>query len=162
MQLGDSRAFVLRGQNFLFSTSEQQHWYDCPYQVGTNSVDTPRQDATSHVIKLLPSDKIILATDGLGDNLWDQEILDEATAVVDVDGTPKKKSIQNIADSLVNRARTVGEDKWGESPFMVSSFPGLSGINGYQEKAIMEGLPFHGGKLDDISIVVARAELDVD
>ena len=29
-----------------------------------------------------------------------------------------------------------------------------------QEKAIMEGLPFHGGKLDDISIVVAKAELD--
>jgi len=24
----------------------------------------------------------------------------------------------------------------------------------------MEGLPFHGGKLDDISIVVAKAELD--
>ena len=24
----------------------------------------------------------------------------------------------------------------------------------------MEGLPFHGGKLDDISIIVARAVLD--
>jgi len=24
----------------------------------------------------------------------------------------------------------------------------------------MEGLPFHGGKLDDISVVVARAEMD--
>jgi len=29
-----------------------------------------------------------------------------------------------------------------------------------QERAVMEGLPFQGGKLDDISIVVARADLD--
>ena len=26
----------------------------------------------------------------------------------------------------------------------------------------MEGLPFHGGKLDDISVIVARTELDED
>jgi len=75
----------------------------------------------------LPSDKIILATDGLGDNLWDQEILDETTtAVVDSNGGgggPRKKGIQEIADSLVKRARTVGEDKWGESPFMVPTAP---------------------------------------
>jgi hypothetical protein len=107
----------MRGQNYVFTSSEQQHWYDCPYQVGTNSVDTPGQDATSHVIKLLPSDKIILATDGLADNLWDQEILDEATSIDSTTG--KKKGIQDIAENLVKRARTVGEDKWGESPFMV-------------------------------------------
>jgi hypothetical protein len=28
-----------------------------------------------------------------------------------------------------------------------------------QERAIMEGLPFHGGKLDDISVIVARTAL---
>jgi protein phosphatase PTC7 len=98
-------------------TAEQQHWYDCPYQVGTNSTDTPLNDATSHVVKLLPSDTIILATDGLGDNLWDQEILSEVSGDNE-SGTPKRR-IQDIADTLCKRARTVGEDQWGESPFMV-------------------------------------------
>src|SRR5277367_5517035 len=102
-------------------TAEQQHWYDCPYQVGTNSIDTPLNDATSHVVKLLPSDTIILATDGLGDNLWDQEILSEVSGDRE-SGTPKRR-IQDIADTLCNRARTVGEDKWGESPFMVPCLP---------------------------------------
>ena len=40
--------------------------------------------------------------------------------------------------------------------------PCLELTGGFQEKAIMEGLPFHGGKLDDISVIVARAELDED
>ena len=45
-----------------------------------------------------------------------------------------------------------------------SSIPQCSELTGgvLQEKAIMEGLPFQGGKLDDISVIVARAELDED
>jgi serine/threonine protein phosphatase PrpC len=96
----------------VFSTDEQQHWYDCPYQVGTNSTDTPCHDATSHVVNLLPSDTIVFATDGLSDNLWDQEILDEVTG---------KRRVEDIADSLLKRSRTVGEDQYGESPYMVIS-----------------------------------------
>lgn len=99
--------------------------------MGTNSTDTPINDATSHVVKLLPSDTIILATDGLGDNLWDQEILAEVTGITESGTTNPKRSIQDIADSLVKRARTVGEDKWGESPFMV--IPSPSGIDSVGE-----------------------------
>ena len=120
LQLGDSRAFIIRGNNITFSTVEQQHWYDCPYQVGTNSKDTPLNDATSHAINLLPSDTIILATDGLGDNLWDHEILAEAAGITEP-GPPKpRRTVQDIANSLCQKARAVGEDQWGESPFMVS------------------------------------------
>jgi serine/threonine protein phosphatase PrpC len=107
---------VIRDNKFVFSTDEQQHWYDCPYQVGTNSVDTPLQHATSHILKVLPSDVIVVASDGLSDNLWDQEILVE---VAGLDG--KNQSVQDIADALCKRARAVGEDQWGESPFMVPS-----------------------------------------
>jgi protein phosphatase PTC7 len=99
-------------------TSEQQHWYDCPYQVGTNSTDTPLKDATSHIINLLPSDTIVLATDGLADNLWEEEILTEVAGITET-GNTKKRIVQEIADSLCKKARSVGEDKYGESPFMV-------------------------------------------
>jgi protein phosphatase PTC7 len=107
---------VIRDNKFVFSTEEQQHWYDCPYQVGTNSTDTPLHDATSHVLKLLPSDIIVLASDGLSDNLWDQEIL---VAIAGLNEDATKQSVQDIADVLCKRARAVGEDEWGESPFMV-------------------------------------------
>jgi len=108
----------------VFSTEEQQHWYDCPYQVGTNSVDTPTNDATSHVVKLLPSDTIVIATDGLGDNLWEEEILTEAAGITESgQATTPNRSVQDIADALCKKARAVGEDKWGESPYMVFLAP---------------------------------------
>ena len=90
--------------------------------MGTNSTDTPLNDATSHVVKLLPSDTIILATDGLGDNLWDEEILAEAAGLTESGVSSPRRTVQDVADSLCKRARAVGEDKWGESPFMVYSF----------------------------------------
>jgi len=117
--LGDSRAFIIRGDKFLFSTDEKQHWYDCPYQVGTNSTDTPLHDATSHVVNLLPSDTIVFATDGLSDNLWDEEILAEVANMNETGATGTQRSVQQIADMLLKRARTVGEDQYGESPYMV-------------------------------------------
>jgi hypothetical protein len=119
--LGDSRAFIIRGNKFLFSTDEKQHWYDCPYQVGTNSTDTPLNDATSHVVNLLPSDTIVFATDGLSDNLWDEEILAEVANLNESGATGTERSVQDIADSLLQRARAVGEDQYGESPYMVNS-----------------------------------------
>jgi len=128
--LGDSRALVIRDGNFIFRTTEQQHWYDCPYQVGTNSVDTPLQDATSHIVKLRASDTILLVTDGLSDNLWDEEIRAEvsgpqppakkaASSSSSSEVAPVKPGIQQLADSLCKRARAVGEDQYGESPYMV-------------------------------------------
>lgn len=120
---------MIRDGNFIFRTTEQQHWYDCPYQLGTNSVDTPLQDATSHIIKLHASDTILLATDGLSDNLWDEEIRAEVSGTTPVatkkpsssssPEAPVKPGIQQVADSLCQRARAVGEDQYGESPYMV-------------------------------------------
>jgi protein phosphatase PTC7 len=132
--LGDSRAFIIRGDKFVFRTDEQQHWYDCPYQVGTNSTDTPLKDATCHIVKLLPSDLVVFATDGLGDNLWGHEILSE---------TVGDRPVQDIAERLCARARAVAEDKWGESPFMVCAVLG----------GLMVGESYYGG------VAISRGEV---
>lgn len=134
--MGDSRAFIIRGNKFLFSTDEKQHWYDCPYQVGTNSTDTPLHDATSHVINLLPSDTIVFATDGLSDNLWDEEILAEVANMNETGVTGTQRSVEQIADMLLKQARTVGEDQYGESPYMVGVLP---------FSLLMTGKSDHGG-----------------
>jgi len=117
----------------VFTTDEQQHWYDCPYQVGTNSTDTPIQDATSHVVRLRPFDTIIIATDGLGDNLWDEEILAEAAGITESgEASLPRRSVQEIANALCTKARAVGEDKWGESPYMVDTLKYTSNLRNGQ------------------------------
>lgn len=97
------------------------------------------------------NDIVILATDGLFDNLYDREILAIVRAHVNAYtlpgyGTRPPRLLnfnpQKLSDALASRARAVSEDRRNlDSPF--------------QSRAINEGLLYQGGKSDDISVVVA-------
>lgn len=39
INLGDSGVRLIRGQKLIFRTKEQQHFFNCPYQLGTDSED---------------------------------------------------------------------------------------------------------------------------
>lgn len=134
--IGDSRCWIFRPSlgDFVLKTSEQWHWFDCPKQLGTNSPDTPAVDADVHSIDLEDGDVIILATDGLPDNLWDHEILSICMERVGHTGP-------ELAERLVRAAKKVAIDPFGESPYM--------------ERGIDEGMNIEGGKWDDISVVTA-------
>ena len=81
--LGDSGFIVLRRLpnasakewGLYFQTTEQVHFFNCPFQLGTNSKDSP-SDAQSFKIPVEQGDIIVLATDGLFDNLFVHDIID--------------------------------------------------------------------------------------
>lgn len=78
VNLGDSGLIVIRDGSIVFATKEQQHYFNCPFQVGSgvgsDSVDTPQMgDAIE--FQVLPGDCIVLATDGLWDNAFPHEIV---------------------------------------------------------------------------------------
>ncbi|KAK6338459.1 hypothetical protein TWF730_002522 [Orbilia blumenaviensis] len=60
---------------FLLRTTEQWHYFDCPRQLGTDSPDTPLGNATVSTIDVQNGDIVILATDGMLDNLWEEEVI---------------------------------------------------------------------------------------
>ncbi|KAH0608874.1 uncharacterized protein H6S33_001102 [Morchella sextelata] len=134
--IGDSRCWIYRPSagDFVLKTTEQWHWFDCPKQLGTNSPDTPATDADVQSIELEDGDMVIMASDGLPDNLWDHEIL---TICEENAGSTGPE----IAEQLVRAAKKVAIDPFGESPYM--------------ERAVDEGLPVEGGKWDDISVLTA-------
>ncbi|KAF2204205.1 hypothetical protein GQ43DRAFT_388467 [Delitschia confertaspora ATCC 74209] len=159
-QLGDSQILVIRpkSREVIFKTTEQWHWFDCPRQLGTNSPDTPSKNAVMDRIKIEEDDVVIAMTDGVVDNLWEHEVVQNV-----VDSMEKWKSTESkaqpgkepgeqsyadgmrfVAQELVNAARTIAEDPFAESPYM--------------EKAVDEGLSIEGGKLDDISVVAAQCK----
>jgi protein phosphatase PTC7 len=168
-QLGDCKILVLRpdrdvkcehiegteeiGGKIVFATKEQWHYFDCPRQLGTNSPDTPEENAVLDIVTLQEGDVVLAMSDGVTDNLWEHEIsasvlkslrtwLKEHAAE---DMAPKDESgvsegaMRFLAQELVLAARQIAEDPFAESPFM--------------EKAVDEGLAVEGGKLDDISVV---------
>ncbi|KAK8181866.1 phosphatase 2C-like domain-containing protein [Phyllosticta capitalensis] len=159
-QLGDSQVLVLRPRTreVIFKTKEQWHWFDCPRQLGTNSPDSPRENAVLDRVEIEEDDVVLAMSDGVVDNLWEHEVvqsvLDSMAKWENGDARLLRgiepgdqcyaDAMQFVAEELVKAARNVAEDPFAESPYM--------------EKAVDEGLSIEGGKLDDISVVAAQCK----
>ncbi|KAI9828623.1 MAG: hypothetical protein M1832_001726 [Thelocarpon impressellum] len=159
--LGDSQVLVIRprGQQVLYKSKEQWHWFDCPRQLGTNSPDIPRENAVMDKVSVQENDLVLAMTDGVIDNLWEHEVVQnvmdslrkweagEAGEAGQAGQAAESREggsgggMDFVAKELVKAARVIAEDPFAESPFM--------------ERAVEEGLAMEGGKLDDISVVAA-------
>ena len=143
--LGDSQILVIRprDQEIIYKTSEQWHWFDCPRQLGTNSPDTPNANAVMDKVVLQEDDVVLAMSDGVVDNLWEHEVLQNILDGIRVweqgaggHSTGDRNGgggggMQYVAQQLVNAARVIAEDPFAESPFM--------------ERAVEEGLAMEGG-----------------
>lgn len=145
--IGDCQILVIRPRDgtILFKSSEQWHWFDCPYQLGTNSVDQPLSNAVLNTLELAEDDLVLAVSDGVIDNLWDHEVLANVLESLDKweAGDISCNSVQRDADysasgkmvfvakRLLHAALAVAQDPFAESPYM--------------EKAIDEGLTIEGG-----------------
>lgn len=138
--LGDSQVLVLRPRDskLIFKTRQQWHWFDCPRQLGTNSPDTPRNNATMDVVEIEEGDVVLAVSDGVIDNLWEHEIIENVVNSIrrwekseDYLGSGATGVMKDVAYELMKAARSIATDPFAESPFM--------------EQAIEEGLAMRGG-----------------
>ncbi|ORX34915.1 phosphatase 2C-like domain-containing protein [Kockovaella imperatae] len=153
--VGDCCLLLIRGGDIVLRTDEMQHAFNFPLQLGTHSRDEPMKDAKRYDIPVRKGDVVVVGSDGLMDNLFDEDILDTlaqfASPVSGPEPGPSSSrpttpgglppfSPQKVSEALCKRARAVSEETSATSPFMV--------------KAIEEGIDFVGGKKDDISVLV--------
>ena len=142
--LGDSQVMIVRpgGEEAVYKSKEQWHWFDCPRQLGTNSPDTPAGNAIMDIVEVEEGDVVLAMSDGVIDNLWEHEIVGNVNLSMKKWETGEAKVIgmengengvmQFVAEQLVDAAKVIALDPFAESPFM--------------EHAIEEGLPSHGGE----------------
>jgi len=81
----------------------------------------------------------MLYTDGLSDNVFPPEFV-QICSLVRRAGGPEERQAQDIADRMVQYARTCMSDKRRVSPF--------------QKAAARVGQYFQGGKMDDVTVVL--------
>ncbi|KAL5638838.1 hypothetical protein ACGC1H_003255 [Rhizoctonia solani] len=136
--LGDCMLAVVRDGKFVVRSEDMQHSFNFPYQLGPHSATTPRADAQLITSEVIPGDIVILASDGLGDNLWDEEVLHEVERFRAL--SLGESSAQLLGEALARRAKRAAEGT-KDVPF---------GVRGRAA-----GVQFVGGKTDDISVVVA-------
>ncbi|KAI1951699.1 hypothetical protein LOZ57_001111 [Ophidiomyces ophidiicola] len=153
--IGDCQILVLRPkeEKVVFKTQGQWHWFDCPMQLGTDSVDRPRDDASLSVIELQEDDIVVALSDGVTDNLWEQDLLElillslkqwENGKGIEVAGdrtAGKNGGMLYIAQQLLQTARTIAQDPSAQTPYM--------------EKAIDAGLAISGV----LSLAFAKNEI---
>ncbi len=149
-----------------FLSQQQLKSFNLPYQLGFSDIaehpgnfESPT-DANIHSMTVLPGDIIVLATDGLFDNLdlndlvshihdWEDKWFGKMWLKYPLDkqmgleGNDKDQEAMNaLAKSLVLRARELSLDKTKDSPFALLA----------KDNDIM----WSGGMPDDTTVVLAR------
>ena len=176
--LGDSGFLQLRGGSVHHYSNPQTHAFNTPYQLsitpphilaqaevfgGIPLNDAPeRADLQDHMLR--HGDVLILATDGVWDNLNSQEVLNIVSNEMRSRGAWEKneeqgfvvteklssltrpgqaKTLQGIiAAAIVAEAKTASHDEKRDGPFAKET------------QKFYPDDPYHGGKVDDISVLV--------
>ncbi|XWS21082.1 hypothetical protein CRYUN_Cryun30bG0024900 [Craigia yunnanensis] len=136
INLGDSGFMLVRDGCTIFRSPVQQHDFNLTYQLenGING-DLPSSGQV-FAVPVAPGDVVIAGTDGLFDNLYNNEI----TAVV-VHAVRAGLGPQVTAQKIAALARQRAQDRDRQTPFSTA--------------AQDAGFRYYGGKLDDITVVVS-------
>ncbi|KAI3623654.1 hypothetical protein CBS14141_003353 [Malassezia furfur] len=202
--LGDCVLMLIRQNEMIFRSAEQQHSFNFPLQLGMmdatvesvslasalcqhrdgnipdgalddelpdvnerlNHVlhsfdgksdktewDSPVEDAGYWALHVQDGDIVIMASDGLLDNLFDEDIVERVEEIVNhfeakSDNEPESKVDlpYMISESLCRMAKAASED-----PRLLTS--------PFQQQANEEGIYYVGGKNDDITVLTATIAL---
>lgn len=140
---GDSGYLIFRpdGKGSLetvFESKEMVHSFNFPFQLGLSGDDPSNTQTNSH--KLQKGDFVVLATDGVLDNLDKVEI----RRIVSSASNDPQLGSKDIAKLIATSAFKASQDTENITPFA--------------ESARKAGMYYKGGKPDDITVVVGRVE----
>lgn len=136
VNLGDSGFLVVRDGCTILRSPVQQHDFNLTFQLESGGGSDLPSSAQVFNVQVAPGDVIIAGTDGLFDNLYNNEV----TAVV-VHAVRAGLGPQVTAQKIAALARQRAQDTHRQTPFSTA--------------AQDAGFRYYGGKLDDITVVVS-------
>jgi protein phosphatase PTC7 len=160
--MGDSGFMLMRqtaeGMSTVLRSTEQQHSWNCPYQLMRLPPVLAKQaekrgvrldtaaDSQIYEFPVLPGDLLLLFTDGLGDNLHEHEVLDicgraQPPRIGRGETVGLATQPGDLAQALATAARERSQDPAAWVPF--------------SEASQRHGYDMTGGKEDDITVVAA-------
>lgn len=147
--IGDSGFLVVRRGKVIHRSLEQQHYFNTPFQLalpppgqsGLVLSDSP-ESADRLELRVEDGDVILLATDGVFDNVPDHMLVTEMTKL---QGERDPARLQGVANAIAWMARSLAFDDEYMSPFALS--------------ARQNGIQAIGGKPDDVTVLLATVAL---
>jgi protein phosphatase PTC7 len=107
VNVGDSGFIIIRESQVVQSRQITIHSFNFPFQLGQSSPDRP-QDGLIDDFELKPEDIIIMGTDGLWDNLFEEQV---AELVVE------KSDVPQLAKSIAEGARAAATEPGRKTPW---------------------------------------------
>lgn len=153
--LGDSWCGVFRNETLVFQTKLQTVGFNAPYQLsiipdsllkeaalkGSSYIQNVPSDADEYTFQLQKNDIVMMATDGVTDNI----ITDDISLFLKDESAQIQKNLQNVTEKFVKKVVALSKDP---------NYPSLFS----QELSKLTGKPYRGGKEDDITVVVVKVE----
>lgn len=153
--LGDSWCAVFRDSKLVFQTEPQTLGFNTPYQLaiipdeiqqaaaknGNRYIQNQPSDADEYNFQLSKGDIVILATDGVTDNI----AIEDLELFLRDNNDQLNENLQKTADELVKKVVKISKDP---------EFPSVFA----QEISRLTGKLYKGGKEDDITMVVVKVE----
>lgn len=165
LNLGDSGLWLIRDGRVVYKTDRQQHAFNYPYQVSWGDTEVVRQAAPIDV-PVRAGDWVLLASDGLFDNVWEKDLLRVMDNVVhgkgiagvyrpatgsrgggDAWGRATAVRPVDVAQAVLERALEASVATHYVSPFAVEA-------KKYRDDARLEGKP------DDVTVIFCHVKAD--
>ncbi|KAI9165408.1 hypothetical protein LWI28_013628 [Acer negundo] len=137
LNVGDSGFMLFRNNKCKFKSSSQQHRFNQPYQLGNFNYGDGPDIATEIVVPVESGDVVVAGTDGLLDNMFPYEIEEILSRTQD------DKNVAKLAKTVAKYASYNATDRYSDSLFS-------------RARKLAGNKPRLGGKIDDISVVVAK------
>jgi len=125
--------------DMICKTKEMTYSFNFPKQIGTDSETTAR-DAELYQIGVKENDLVLLASDGLFDNVYDSQLIEMIDKWSNGSADWSIIPLQPLADSIVAFAAKIGAHRTIRTPF--------------SDNAMSAGYQYKGGKEDDIAVVL--------
>jgi len=149
--IGDSGFLVFRGGKVVHRSHEQQHYFNTPFQLSlppsnmaADVLSDAPESADQYEFSVEDGDVIMLATDGVFDNIPDSILVEEIGILQN--GPLDAANIQAVANSIALIARKLSQDETFLSPFAKNAR-----ANGFWNVI--------GGKEDDVTVILASVNL---
>lgn len=138
ISIGDLKMYVIRDGEIVKSNEVQMMLQLCPQQIGTQTLlQLPLEMAWVDLVALQPGDVILMCSDGISDNLYEWELVhyvDEALPL----------GLKKTANLILLKAKEVAFDDYASTPY-----------HDMLKEAKLDARA-SGGKLDDMSLCIAR------
>lgn len=151
--LGDCGLRLIHEGTCTFATQDMLHGYNLPFQLARIEEDEDKYEAADtpdaadlYDIETSPGDVLVLASDGLFDNLFDEEV----ASIIDdyIDEERSQASAARAASALASAAQAKVGDLQSHTPWIRTAARSF-------KLPVWNLLNPRGGKEDDITVVVA-------